>query len=364
MPASGDHAECRALLANGSRSFYAASFLLPSRVRAPAAALYAFCRIADDIVDASGADADVVSDLHARVRDAYDGRPRAAPYDRAFAEVVAAYGVPLELPNALIEGFAWDMAQRRYETIDDLLDYAARVAGTVGAMMCLLMGNRDSRTLARAIDLGMAMQLTNIARDVGEDARAGRLYLPLAWCREEGVDIAQIIKRPQYTPEIGRVVDRVLSFADTLYQRADAGIAELPADCRAGIRAARYLYAEIGHEVMRRGRDSVSTRAVVAKRRKLALLARSVTAKFAGSPMAESAYEAHAASQFLISAVERSPLQAPRNATAVQLPPWWDLRGQAMHVLDLFEKLERRERAARPRNGPAYGAYQSAAQSG
>ena len=96
--------------------------------------------------------------------------------------------IPRALPEALLEGFAWDAAGRRYETLDEVEHYAARVAGCVGAMMTLVMGRRDPAILARACDLGVAMQLTNICRDVGEDARAGRLYLPLAWLRDNGID--------------------------------------------------------------------------------------------------------------------------------------------------------------------------------
>jgi 15-cis-phytoene synthase len=96
--------------------------------------------------------------------------------------------LPRELPAALLEGFAWDAAGRYYETIDELHDYCARVAGSVGAMMALIMGVKNKQVLARACELGNAMQLTNIARDVGEDARNGRLYLPRSWMREAGID--------------------------------------------------------------------------------------------------------------------------------------------------------------------------------
>ena len=93
--------------------------------------------------------------------------------------MVAEHKLPRAIPEALLEGFAWDAAHRRYETLSAVRAYGARVAGSVGAMMCLIMGATSRDALSRACDLGLAMQLTNIARDVGEDARAGRLYLPL-----------------------------------------------------------------------------------------------------------------------------------------------------------------------------------------
>ncbi|MEQ1716053.1 MAG: phytoene/squalene synthase family protein [Hyphomicrobium sp.] len=356
----GDRQACRALLANGSRSFYAASFLLPASVRDPAGALYAFCRIADDIVDEASASPTAIPDLYERIASAYAGTPRDAPYDRAFADVVTAFAIPRALPEALIEGFSWDLQRRRYETIDDLFAYATRVAGTVGAMMCLLMHNRHPETLARATELGMAMQLTNIARDVGEDARAGRIYLPLAWCREEGVDPDRWLADPVFTPAIGRVIARVLECAKALYLRADVGIADLPAGCRPGIRAARNLYAEIGHEVERRGLDSVSTRAVVAKRRKLALLARAAV-PFGPSASARG-FEMVPAARFLVDAVALSSFDpALCHAAAGPAWRWWDFRGQALHVIDLFERLERREKQSMQRNDPAFVSYSNAA---
>ena len=97
--------------------------------------------------------------------------------------------MPRILPDALLEGLAWDAMGRRYATLSDLRAYSARVASAVGAMMCVLMRVRDRDALARACDLGVAMQLTNIARDVGEDAREGRLYLPTDWLAGAGVDL-------------------------------------------------------------------------------------------------------------------------------------------------------------------------------
>ena len=168
-----------------------------------------------------------------------------------FADVVTKFCIPRELPEALLEGLAWDAEARRYETLQDLTAYAARVAGAVGAMMTLVMGQRSPEIVARACDLGVAMQFTNIARDVGEDARAGRLYLPLSWLREAGIDPDAWLATPSFTPEIAAIVQRLLDAADAFYARATLGIASLPIGCRPGIYAARALYAEIGRELER-----------------------------------------------------------------------------------------------------------------
>ena len=133
------------------------------------------------------------------------------------------------LPAALFEGFQWDCEGRRYDSLEALHGYAARVAGAVGVMMTLLMGVRDGPALARACDLGVAMQLTNIARDVGEDARSGRLYLPLDWLREVGLDADGFLAAPAPSAALAGVVARLLAEADRLYARARGGIARLPA---------------------------------------------------------------------------------------------------------------------------------------
>jgi phytoene synthase len=146
------------------------------------------------------------------------------------------------------------------------------VAATVGVMMTLLFGERSKVLLARACDLGLAMQLTNICRDVGEDARAGRIYLPLDWLAEAGVDKEELIARPTHSPALGSVVKRVLARADACYRRADLGMTLYPYDCRLGVRSARLIYAEIGRVVAKNGYDAISTRAYTSKARKILLL--------------------------------------------------------------------------------------------
>ena len=279
--ARADLQACVALMRGGSKTFFAASRLLPPRVRAPAIALYAFCRVADDLVDnaaARGSDGTRgVAELMHRLDRIYAGTPADHIEDHALSLVVQQHALPRPLLDALVDGFAWDAAQRRYETLEQVHDYGARVAGSVGAMMCWIMGPREASTLARACELGIAMQLTNIARDVGEDAANGRLYLPRAWMREAGLDPDAWLAAPRFGPELKQVMTRFLAEADRLYLRAHAGIAELPADCRAAICAASLIYAEIGRQLRHEGFDSVSRRTVVGTRRKLVLLARAWT---------------------------------------------------------------------------------------
>ena len=278
-----DKRECRARLRAGSQSFYGASLLLPAAYRQPITALYAFCRVADDEIDASGAHAGSLRGLYRRLDRIYAGRPGNSAVERQFADCVHIHGIPYALPAALLEGFEWDLCGRRYETLSDVYAYSARVAGTVGVMMAILMGVRDQEILGRACDLGVAMQLTNIARDVGEDAAAGRVYLPAELLAEKGVDSERWLADPVPCDATTHATRRLLARADQLYRRAQWGIAQLPFGCRPAIFAARLIYAEIGAVIESRGFDSVTSRAVVPRGRKLSLLSQAALAAVGAS---------------------------------------------------------------------------------
>jgi phytoene synthase len=328
--------ECLAAIRTGSRSFYTASQLLPYSVRSPAYGLYAFCRLSDDAVDIDGGSSAALERLYHRLGRACDGRPLPFAADRSMADLMRRYSIPRAVPEALLEGLGWDTEGRRYETLEELQEYAARVAATVGVMMTLLMRVRNPSALARACDLGVAMQLTNIARDVGEDARAGRIYLPLQWLREAGVDVEDFLRDPRPSQALSNVVARLLAEADRLYQRSRAGVAELPGACRPAILAASTIYAEIGREVEKHSHDSVSQRARVTGRRKLALLAHA-TASAARLSMAPPAPPLPATA-FLVDAVTQS-----RMAVTPASHGFANVRRSFLRVLDIFEQLERSE---------------------
>lgn len=341
---ASDIDDCRARLRGGSLSFHAASLLLPERIRTPASALYAFCREADDLIDGAGREAGyALALMRERLNRIYLGSPQRRVADRAFASVVQQYAIPRALPEALMDGFAWDADARRYETIGDLEHYAARVAGSVGVMMTLVMRRRDPATLARAADLGIAMQLTNICRDVGEDARAGRVYLPVSWMRSAGIDPDEFIERPVFSPALGDVIRAVLVDAERLYRRATPAIAALPASCRPAIHAARVLYAEIGSEIERQGYDSVSRRAVVSPRRKVEALLKSLPSMLLVP--SEDHVAASSAAQFLLEGI---PAGLGQEST---IPPWYRVRDRAIWLIELFERLERERRSQMQRIG-------------
>ena len=331
-----DLEHCRAAIRHGSLSFHAASKLLPARVRDPAIVLYAFCRLAADAVDLHAEKAGAVLGLQERLELAYAGTPRNTPTDRAFAEMVAQFELPRALPDALLEGLAWDACERTYPTLDALYGYSARVASAVGVMMCVLMGVRDPHALARACDMGVAMQLTNIARDVGEDAAEGRIYLPTNWLDDAGLTPDRFFKDPKASRAIKIMVRRLVVDANRLYAKGHAGVSALPFAARPGISAAGLIYAGIGKEVQRLNYDSVRARAHTTKAQKLGWLmqaglraAGSVvlprSPMFYGQPVPET--------RFLVEAV----------AGKAALQTTWGV-GNAGPVLSVMAELKRRDR--------------------
>ena len=330
-----DISGCYEAIRKGSHSFYAASKLLPKQVRDPAVVLYAFCRVADDNVDAENASQDAIDLLRERLELAYLGTPKNEPIDRAFASLVDMCEMPRALPEALLEGLEWDCLNLRFETLSDLHSYSARVASAVGVMMCVIMNVRDKDVLARACDLGAAMQLTNIARDIGEDARNGRLYMPLKWMSEEGLNSIAFLKNPKASENTARIAKRLLLEAEHLYQRAEAGLSELPFSCRPGIFAARHIYENIGKHIAAANYDSITNRAFTTKIEKIGFLMLSLANTAAVSVMPRSAIvhaEPLEEMKFLIDAAHQG--QPAKNF----------LDRKASAVMNILEQMERRDR--------------------
>ena len=276
MPSPADDlAACRASIRRHSRSFDVASRLLPAGVRDAAVATYAFCRAADDAVDDAGpADAARarLDDVRRRLDCIYRGAPVDGAFARAFARVVAAARIPRDEPDALVAGMAQDLGTVRIADEDALLVYCHRAAGVVGRMMSRIMGRDDPGALHRAGHLGIAMQLTNIARDVGEDARRDRVYLPSTWLAEAHGTVGDVLAlRP--TPPVRAVTRRLLALADGYYTSGIGGIGLLPPACRPAILSAALLYRAIGDRVLAHDGDGITARARVGAARKLGLIA-------------------------------------------------------------------------------------------
>ena len=255
----------RETIQKGSSSFAAAAALFSAETRADAEMLYAWCRYCDDVIDgqklghgmvAPGPDAGQarLEALYAQTRAALAGEPTADPNFAAFQRVALRRHIPEAYAIQLIDGFAMDVAERRYETLEDTLDYCWHVAGVVGVMMALVMGVApdDLPTLRRAQDLGLAFQLTNIARDVIEDAGNGRVYLPAQWLAEAGVP-GDAVGAPEHRAAVFAVTQRLLAVAEPYYASAVSGLAALPWRSAWAIAAARGVYRQIGVEVLKRG---------------------------------------------------------------------------------------------------------------
>jgi phytoene synthase len=328
-----DLLSCENLMRDGSKSFFSASRILPSSIRDSAIALYAFCRLLDDMVDDQNASDDVIEQIEYRLDRIYSKNPLDIPADRALALVVERFLIPRNLLEALVEGFKWDRTGRQYQTIEELCDYAARVASTVGVMMTLIMGVRDRAVLERACELGLAMQLTNIARDVGEDARNQRLYLPRAWLKEENIDPDQWLKNPIFNEGMSRVNQKLIRYADDLYIRSAHGFSGLPRNCRSAIAAASLIYSEIGRQIERQGMDSITKRAVVSKKRKVLLLLKSLGAAIYSVKQTHR-LEPIPSIQFLVDSVEPEEQYAHYSGSVEDRLIW---------VVSLLEKVEHRK---------------------
>lgn len=269
----------RLRIERGSKSFAAAARLFDRSTRASAYMLYAWCRHCDDEIDgqdfgyqtattaaAQHTAAERLAKLRKETEEALAGRADQVVF-QALARVMAKHEIPHRHAFELLDGFEMDVRGRVYRTLDDTLDYSYHVAGVVGVMMAMVMGVRDRETLNRASDLGIAFQLTNIARDIIPDAMGDRLYLPEDWLRESDLDRLAIID-PANRDRVYAVAQRLLATADRYYDSAQHGIPHLPARAAWAIAAARNVYRDIGRVIRSRGPKAWDQRAYVGRTRK------------------------------------------------------------------------------------------------
>lgn len=266
------------ILARHGRSFRLAGRLLPRATLNGAAELYAFCRAVDDLADEHGDPAAARTSL-LEVRAALLSGNVAHPIAARFIMLQQARGASLPAAVALVDTVLTDSGPVRVPDEAALLRYAYGVAGTVGLLMCSVLGTDDPQAAARAIDLGIAMQLTNIARDVMEDAGRDRIYLPASWL-PPGMAPAELGSAPD---AVFAAVRRVLARADRHYRSAELGYRYLAPRVRPAIRTAGRLYEEIGLHILYTGPDYLAAgRMVVPPGRKLLLVAGSLSSLLAG----------------------------------------------------------------------------------
>lgn len=237
------YAQCQAVTRKHSRTFFTAAHLLPAKQRQAVHALYAFCRVSDDLVDRGSGD--IVSNLEQwRQQSLSDHPPVDDPVALAWADTRARYNIPRQYAEQLLEGVARDITQTRYETFADLTDYCYAVASTVGLMSMHIIGYAGKEAIPYAVKLGVALQLTNILRDVGEDWRNGRLYLPQDELADFGLSEVDIDRA--LVDERWRIFMRFhIERTRRLYDEAMPGIALLGRQGRFAIAAAADLYRGI-----------------------------------------------------------------------------------------------------------------------
>lgn len=254
-----------------SRTFHMASGLLPSNKRRAARALYAFCRTSDDLIDRLGdqAPAEAESALAAWAQAATGPSPNCEdPFVLAWIDTQASYNIPHIYAKQLIEGVAQDLTQTRYRTFRELAAYCYGVASTVGLMAMYIVGFSGPAAIPYAVKLGVALQLTNILRDVAEDWRMGRLYLPLDELAAFDMDETAVAKgevHPQWRAFMRYQIDRVRK----LYAAALPGITYLHPDGRFAIAAAAELYRGILDDIEAHNMDVFHRRAYVSRWGKL-----------------------------------------------------------------------------------------------
>lgn len=272
-------AASRATLAGKARTFHWASYLLPRATRDDAAVVYAFCRLLDDTADESP-DPVLAASALAQLESETLGGALARPLVATFREAAERLELPLASATELIAGVRSDLDRVRIPDDAALLLYCYRVASTVGLMMCAVLGVRRREALPHAVDLGIAMQLTNIARDVAEDAAQGRVYLPRQRLEQAGTDPDELIRGSADRHAVARVVADLLALADRYYDSADAGMRYIPWRARQAILVASRVYRAIGVRLRRNGCDVFAGRSVVPAPAKLLWTGRAVAAGF------------------------------------------------------------------------------------
>lgn len=269
----------RASIERGSKSFARASKLFARQTRERAWLLYYWCRACDDLADgqdhghgmsATPNPEKTIAAMRMMTARAHGGEQTGNPPFDAFGVVAQECHIPKKLADDMIDGFALDARGWRPESEHDLLQYCYHVAGAVGCMMAIVMGvsARDQEVLDRACDLGLAFQLANIARDVAEDAHAGRCYLPQNWLTESGIDPGHIMD-PADRDKLVLLVNRLCDLAGDYEASARAGAASLPFRSRWAVLAAAGIYGDIARAIKESSGGSLEQRIYTSKSKKL-----------------------------------------------------------------------------------------------
>ncbi len=275
---------CRNITRKYAKTFYLATRFLPHHKQRSIFAIYGLCRFLDNLVDEAE---DLVADNPVKLQEVeqtlsewkeklqltYEGKPSDNPILLSFADVLRRHHIAISLPYELIDGVAMDLTKNRYESFDELYDYSYKVASVVGLMISEVFGYSGKAALKHAVDLGIAMQLTNILRDVGEDLQRDRIYLPAEDLRRFGVSEDDLFGH-RMSDEFRDLMRFQIARARSYYSSADKGIPMLASDSQVPVRLARHNYARILDQIEANGYDVFTHRAYLSLSRKMAILPR------------------------------------------------------------------------------------------
>jgi phytoene synthase len=256
------------LLKKHGKTFNFARFFLGKETGIAAARLYRFCRIVDDIADESP-DPDIAKVKLDELKQSITQNTASHPVVEDFLRLCEEYQIDRHHGITLIDGVSQDLNVVALLCLDTLIQYSYRVAGVVGLMMAPILG-ANKEGCAFAIDLGIGMQLTNIARDVLEDAQMGRRYLPEEWVGSLSPSHI-LLANVEHTPQIQNAIKSVLGLAEEYYQSGLAGLYYLPPRNRQAIAVAAYVYRDIGRKLLNNDCSYWQGRMVVSKPRKVLL---------------------------------------------------------------------------------------------
>lgn len=278
------YSQCRAITRRHAKTFYMATRFLPNHKQRGIFAIYSLCRYIDDLVD-EAEDLVEKKDINHRdieikleewkkkLQDTYDGRSHDNAILIAFSNVLKRHHIPIEMPFKLMEGVCMDLFKNRYETFEELYDYSFKVASIVGLMTSQVFGYESKEALGYAVDLGIAMQLTNILRDVGEDLERDRIYLP-----REDLNRFGVTEQDLFSHKLDKNVINLLSFeiqrTRRYYDRSDKGISLLSEDSRLPVYLARQNYSRILDKIEENAYNVFEMRAYLNGAEKLSILPR------------------------------------------------------------------------------------------
>jgi len=258
----------------GSKSFAMASFFFSDEDKEAAWKLYSWCRFCDDEID----EVPTIIEARLRLKHLVHQTQRLASCDsfeefqmQGMSEVVKKYHIPMKYPLDLLKGMEMDVTSTRFQTLEELEEYCYCVAGTVGLMMCHVLGIRGDEALSHAVAMGKAMQLTNICRDIEEDRQRGRLYLPLSWLQEKGIFEEELFN-PSHKNSLIEMQEKLLKRADELYREGYAGLKYLSLRSSWAVLIAAKIYSHIGYLIRRNPVISLQKRVHVTKFKKIMIV--------------------------------------------------------------------------------------------